>query len=77
MRVSRIDREAIRARMVLLAHEHNLDEIVPAQLSNDAILDFCFRHGVSIDWLVLGDLHGRQRMARGSYLPHDGARNRR
>jgi hypothetical protein len=32
--------------------------------SDDAILDFAFRHGLSVDWLVRGDLCGRLRMAK-------------
>jgi hypothetical protein len=62
----RIDREAIAARVRLIAHERGLPaaETLSAHKSDGGILQFCERHGVSIDWLVCGDLRGRLRMAR-------------
>lgn len=62
-----MDRQAIRARVDLIAHERGLlqSEIKKAKTcGDDALLDFARCHGLSIDWLILGDLRGRLRMAR-------------
>ena len=61
-----IDRGAVRQRMLLFAHERNLDPdmIVPKRLSDDAVISFCHDHGASFDWIIRGDLRGRLRQAR-------------
>jgi hypothetical protein len=61
-----LNRQAIRARLDLVAHEHDLPaaEISKAKSSERALVDFAYRHDLSFDWLILGDLRGRLRMAK-------------
>jgi hypothetical protein len=69
MRARAMNRSAIRDRVKLIAHERGLtaDEIRSALKTDDTLLDFAFRHGLSIDWPFHGDLRGRLRMIPGTY----------
>jgi hypothetical protein len=62
----RLDRKAINARLDLIAYERGLapSEVEAAKRSEEELVWFALRHGLSIDWLVEGDLRGRLRMAR-------------
>jgi hypothetical protein len=62
----RLDRKAINARLDLIAYERGLapSEVEAAKRSEEELVSFALRHGLSIDWLVEGDLRGRLRMAR-------------
>jgi hypothetical protein len=37
---------------------------IPQRLSDEAMLSFCYDHGASFDWIILGDVKGRLRQAR-------------
>jgi hypothetical protein len=58
--------KAIRDRINLIAHERGLPEAEVARAktcTDDAILSFARRHGLSLDWLIMGDLKGLMRQA--------------
>ena len=60
---------AMRRRVLLLAAERNLPPTEYAKLMHKRVLmpsiqNFCRKHGVSLDWLMDGDLKGLQRMKR-------------
>ena len=60
------DREAIHARVELVAHELGLTpaEIPGPKARDHTLRAFVYRHHLSFDWLCEGDLQGRMRMAR-------------
>jgi hypothetical protein len=61
--------DAVRRRVLALAQERNLQpadyaKLMHKRLGMNAVAVFCERHGVSMDWLLSGDLQGLQRMTR-------------
>jgi hypothetical protein len=61
-------KEAMRARVRLIATERNLPESEIrwiGRLKHHDLARFVTRHKVSLDWLLCGCLKGRLRMARG------------
>jgi hypothetical protein len=61
---ARHSRNAIRARLQLLAIERGLRPAqLPKSVSGKAMLAFCERHKVSMDWLYFGALRGLWGMA--------------
>ncbi len=59
-------RRTLLARLELIAFECRLpaDEVKAARKSGKALVDFALRHNLSLDWLILGDLHGLLRQTR-------------
>ena len=55
---------AICDRLHLIAYERGLadDEVEAALNDDDAFWNFGYRHGLSFDWVLFGDLRGRRRM---------------
>jgi hypothetical protein len=60
------DYRAIHHRLDLIAHERGLPpaEIRKAKSSEQDLIDFAYSQNLSFDWLILGDLRGRLRMAK-------------
>jgi hypothetical protein len=66
--------DAVRRRVLALAAERNLAPSDYAKLLHKRIsaahaVDFSEKHGVSMDWLLSGDLQGRRRMAQEAKAP--------
>jgi hypothetical protein len=59
-------RRTLLARLELIAFECSLpaDEVKAARKSGKALADFALRHSLSLDWLILGSLHGLLRQVR-------------
>jgi hypothetical protein len=64
MKIYRMNRKAVRARLDLIASERGFSrsELRKAKSSDDALIDFAL---ASLDWLCLGDLRGLLRQVRG------------
>jgi hypothetical protein len=63
-----MDKRAICDRIDLIAHERGFPESEVADAKtclDEALIAFAMRNGLSLDWLILGDLQGRMRQARG------------
>jgi hypothetical protein len=60
-------RRTLLARVEFSAFEYRLlaDEVKAARKSGKALVDFALRHNLSLDWLILGDLHGLLRQVIG------------
>lgn len=66
-RMTTAEREATRARLRLVAYERQINpaELAPAlSLRDKPLIAFIRRHGLSFDWVLLGDLKGLQRQVR-------------
>lgn len=62
----RINREALRARLDLIAAEYDLPtgEVEKAKANDDALVDLAGQYGLNLDWLLDGDLRDRLRQAQ-------------
>jgi hypothetical protein len=58
---------AMRRRLFALVAERNLPpaeyaKLLHKRIMTQSVMDFCKKHDVSLDWLMIGDLKGLQRM---------------
>jgi len=62
----RINRKALRARLDLVAAEYDLPagEVQKAKANDNALIDLAGRYGLSLDWLVDGNLPSLLSMTR-------------
>jgi len=66
--------EALQRRVRAIAAERKIPpadfaKLMYKRISTFAVLQFCKKHKISIDWLLCGDLKGLQRMTKGEKRP--------